>query len=29
LLVDFQQVLEHMIMQPEQRISVIPVSPIE
>jgi acyl-CoA synthetase (AMP-forming)/AMP-acid ligase II len=29
LLRDFQQVLEHMIVQPEQRISVIPVSPIE
>jgi non-ribosomal peptide synthetase component F len=29
LLRDFRQVLEHMIMQPERRISVIPVSPIE
>jgi hypothetical protein len=29
MLSDFQQVLEHMIVQPEQPISVIPVSPIE
>jgi len=29
LLRDFDQVLGHMIAQPEQRISVIPVSPIE
>jgi len=29
LLGDFQQVLEHMIVQPERPISAIPVSAIE